>query len=97
MAERGVVVSYETIRAWVGKFGAKIAKQVKVIRRKPSDKWHLDEVVFMIRGQKHWLWRAVDSNGEVLDILMRSGESDVIGRVKNHSQTSEHGRSVFLF
>ncbi|WP_143081766.1 IS6 family transposase, partial [Thioclava dalianensis] len=60
LAERGVVVSHETIRAWVEKFGKKIAERVRATRRHPSDKWHLDEVVIMIRGKKHWLWRAVD-------------------------------------
>lgn len=70
LAERGIVVSYETIRAWVGKFGAQIAKRVRTARKQFTDKWHLDEVVITIRGKKHWLWRAVDSNGEVLDILV---------------------------
>lgn len=72
LAERGVTVSYETIRAWVGKFGAQIAKRVRAARRQPTDKWHLDEVVITIRGKKHWLWRAVDSNGEMLDILVQT-------------------------
>jgi putative transposase len=72
LAERGIVVSYETIRAWVGKFGAQIAKHVRTARRQPTDKWHLDEVVITIRGKKHWLWRAVDSNGETLNILMQT-------------------------
>ncbi|MEO1108935.1 MAG: IS6 family transposase [Pseudomonadota bacterium] len=72
LAERGVNVSYETIRAWVGKFGAQFAKRVRAARPHPSDKWHLDEGVITIRGVKHWLWRAVDSNGEVLDILVQT-------------------------
>lgn len=72
LAERGIVVSYETIRAWVGKFGTQMAKRVRAVRAQPSDKWHLDEVVIPIRGVKHWLWRAVNSNGEVLDILVQS-------------------------
>ncbi|WP_120499046.1 IS6 family transposase [Roseovarius sp. EL26] len=72
LAERGIIVSYETIRAWVRKLGAQIAKRVRTARKQPSDKWHLDEVVIMIRGVKHWLWRAVDSNGEVLDILVQT-------------------------
>lgn len=53
LAERGVMVSYETIRVWVGKFGTQIAKRVRAARGQPSDKWHLDEVVIMIRGVKH--------------------------------------------
>lgn len=72
LAERSVTVSYETIRAWVGKFGAQLAKRVRAARKQPTDKWHLDEVVITIRGKKHWLWRAVDSNGEILDILVQT-------------------------
>jgi putative transposase len=69
--KRGVIVSYETIRSWVGKFG----QYAKVVRRDqpvPSDKWHLDEVVITICGKKYWLWRAVDSKGDVVDILVQS-------------------------
>ncbi|MFK7944230.1 MAG: IS6 family transposase, partial [Paracoccaceae bacterium] len=72
LAERGIVVSYETIRTWMAKFGPQIAAQVRQGRPAPADKWHLDEVVIPIRGKKHWLWRAVDSNGDVLDILVQS-------------------------
>ena len=72
LAERGITVSYETIRAWVRKFGPKISKRIRANRKQPSDKWHLDEVVIMVRGVKNWLWRAVDSDGDVLDILMQS-------------------------
>jgi len=70
--KRGVIVSYETIRSWVGKFGHQYAKVIRHDRPAPSDKWHLDEVVITIRGKKYWLWRAVDSNGDVLDILVQS-------------------------
>lgn len=69
LAERGITVSLETIRVWVGKFGTQIAAK---IRREPADKWHLDEVVVPIRGKKHWLWRAVDGNGDTLEILVQS-------------------------
>lgn len=60
LQERGIVVSYETICRWGGKFGAAYAKQLQ--RKKPSrqDIWHLDEVVISIGGRKHCLWRAVD-------------------------------------
>jgi putative transposase len=64
------IVSYETIRSWVGKFGHQYAKAIRRDRPVPSDKWHLDEVVITIRGKKYWLWRAVDSKGDVLDILV---------------------------
>jgi putative transposase len=82
--KRGVIVSYETIRSWVGKFGRQYAKVIRRDRPAPSDKWHLDEVVTTIRGKKYWLWRAVDSKGpliaassdcravDVLDILVQS-------------------------
>jgi len=72
LAARGIVVSYETIRRWVGKFGTKDAASIRRVRPAPSDKWHLDEVVIPIRGRKFWLWRAIDSNGDVLDILVQS-------------------------
>ncbi|MNT07034.1 Transposase IS66 family protein [compost metagenome] len=72
LLERGVVVSYETIRRWGRKFGPAYAKQIR--RRRPShrDVWHLDEVVVSIAGRKHWLWRAVDQDGYVLDEIVQS-------------------------
>lgn len=72
LATRGIVVSYETIRAWVAKFGSKYARAIRRDRPKVANKWHLDEVVLPMNGQKYWLWRAVDSNGDVLDILVQS-------------------------
>lgn len=72
LAERGVVVSYETIRAWVAKFGSQYAKVIRRNRPRVADKWHLDEVVIPINGTKYWLWRAVDSRGDVLDILVQA-------------------------
>src|ERR671926_1995484 len=72
LAARGIVVSHETVRQWAGKFGQDFANQIR--RRLPGagDKWHLDEVCLMIRGTKHWLWRAVDQDGVVLDVLVQS-------------------------
>ena len=72
LAARGIVVSYETVRQWALKFGQAFANQIR--RRLPAagDKWHMDEVVITIYGVKHWLWRAVDQNGTVLDILVQS-------------------------
>ena len=72
LAARGVVVSYETIRAWVAKFGSQYAKVIRRDRPKVADKWHLDEVVLPINGKTYWLWRAVDSRGDVLDVLVQS-------------------------
>lgn len=72
LLERGIVVSYETVRRWALKFGPVYARRLK--RRAPSrhDIWHLDEVVITIAGQKHWLWRAVDQDGYVLDEIVQS-------------------------
>ncbi|NLS08199.1 IS6 family transposase [Rhizobium sp. P32RR-XVIII] len=71
LLERGIVVSDETIRRWGRKFGPAYAKQLR--RRRPSrqDVWHLDEVVISIAGRKHWLWRAVDQDGYVLDEIVQ--------------------------
>jgi transposase-like protein len=57
---------------WCQRFGTQIAAKIRHNRPVPADKWHLDEVVISIRGRKHWLWRAVDANGDVLQILMQS-------------------------
>ncbi len=72
LAERGLDVSYETVRRWVLKFGKPIATNLRRSRPTPSDHWHLDEMAIMIRGKRHWLWRAVDNEGEVLDFLVQS-------------------------
>lgn len=72
LASRGIKVSYETIRDWVTRFGSKIAAKIRKDRPGPADRWHLDEIVLMIKGVKHWLWRAVDAKGDVLDILVQS-------------------------
>src|SRR3954470_22981448 len=72
LAARGISVTYETIRQWGLKFGREFANRIR--RRAPQrgDKWHLDEVVITIAGTKHWLWRAVDQEGFVLDVLVQS-------------------------
>ena len=72
LAERGVDVSYETIRRWFLKFGSAIAANLRRSRPRPSDHWHLDEMVIVIRRKRYWLWRAVDHEGEVLDFLVQS-------------------------
>ena len=71
MAARGVVVSYETIRRWCDKFGKAYADGLRRRRARTGDKWHLDEVFLKINGITHYLWRAVDQNGVVLDILVQ--------------------------
>ena len=72
MLQRGVVVSYETIRRWCAKFGQTYANQLRRRRARPGDKWHLDEVFVRINGTIHYLWRAVDQDGTVLDVLVQS-------------------------
>ncbi len=71
MAERGIVVTYETIRDWSQKFGGTYAKRLRSRTPRPGDRWHLDEVYLSINGKLEYLWRAVDQDGEVLDILVQ--------------------------
>lgn len=71
MAERGVEVSREAIRCWVIKFGPLIAANLRRRRDPPSPRWHLDEMVVRVGGRRMWLWRAVDDEGEVLDMLVQ--------------------------
>jgi len=72
MAERGVTVTYETIRAWCERFGRDYANRIRAQRGKLGDTWHLDEVFIKIGGRLRYLWRAVDQEGNVLDILVQS-------------------------
>ena len=71
LAERGLDISYETVRRWVLKFGPAIARRLRRRRPRPSDHWHLDEMVVRIAGKRMYLWRAVDYEGEVLDMLVQ--------------------------
>ena len=70
-AERGLDISYETIRRWVLKFGPVFARNLRRLRPRPSAQWHLDEMAVVIGGRRLWLWRAGDSEGEILDILVQ--------------------------
>ena len=72
LAARGITVSHETVRQWARKFGQGFANQIRRRLPRAGDKWHLDEVQIRIAGQKHWLWRAVDQDGTVLDVLVQS-------------------------
>ena len=72
LAARGIVVSYESIREWGLRFGRIFANALKRRRPQPGDKWYMDEVFIRIRGKQHYLWRAVDQAGNVLDILVQS-------------------------
>jgi len=71
MAERGIELSYETIRRWTLKFGRLFARNLRRSRARPTGRWHLDEMVVKIGGQWMYLWRAVDDEGEVLDMLVQ--------------------------
>ena len=71
LAERGLDISYETVRRWVLKFGPAVARRLRQRRPRSSNRWHLDEMVVRIAGRRIYLWRAVDHEGEVLDMLIR--------------------------
>src|SRR6516225_2198482 len=71
LAERGLDISYESVRSWVLKFGPKFARRLRRHRSQPSNRWHLDEMVVRIAGERMYLWRAVDHEGEVLDMLVQ--------------------------
>ena len=66
---RGVILTYETVREWCLKFGQNYANDLRRRSPRPGDRWHLDEVFLKITGRIHYLWRAVDQDGDVLDIL----------------------------
>jgi transposase-like protein len=71
LAERGLHVSYETVRRWVQTFGPAIARELRRSRPAPDSRWHLDEMVVRIAGKRMYLWRAVDHEGEILDMLVQ--------------------------
>ena len=71
LAERGIIVSYETIRQWCGKFGPDYARQLKRRQGRLGDTWFLDEVFVTINGERQYLWRAVDQDGDLIDILVQ--------------------------
>ena len=82
LAERGLDMSYETVRRWVLKFGPAFARNLRRLRPSPSTQWHLDEMAVVIGGKRLWLWRAVDSEGEILDMLVqpRRDRAAALGR-----------------
>ena len=75
LAKRGITVSYEAIRLWYGKFGLDYARKLRRRRGRLGDTWYLDEVFVTIRGERHYLWRAVDQDGDVIDILVQRRRS----------------------
>ncbi|MCX4902456.1 IS6 family transposase [Streptomyces sp. NBC_00892] len=80
MLERGVIVSHETVRRWCAKFGQAYANGLRRRRPRPGDKWHLDEVFIKINGEQKYLWRAVDADGNVLDILVQNRRDTAAAR-----------------
>jgi len=93
LAQRGIIVSHQTIRSWVDKFGRQFAGNIR--RRSASkygDKWHLDEVVITIGGEKNWLWRAVDQEGFVLDVLVQSRRNTKAAKRLMRKLLKEQGR-----
>jgi putative transposase len=80
MLERGVTVSYETVRRWCAKFGQPYAGALRRRQPRPGDMWHLDEVFIKINGRLQYLWRAVDQNGNVLDILVQNRRDKAVAR-----------------
>ena len=80
LAKRGLDVFYETVRRWVGKFGPTIARNLRQLRCKPSSRWHLDEMVVRIAGKQMYLWRAVDDEGEVLEVLIQRRRNKAAAR-----------------
>jgi len=80
LAERGLDVSYETVRRWVLKFGPAFARRLRRQRPRPSSRWHLDEMVVLIGGKRQYLWRAVDDEGEVLDVLVQRRRNKAAAR-----------------
>jgi putative transposase len=80
MLERGVIVSYETVRRWCLKFGQQYANSLRRRRPRPGDTWHLDEVFITINGRRKYLWRAVDQDGNILDILLQNRRDKAAAR-----------------
>jgi putative transposase len=80
LAERGIEVSYETIRRWVIAFGPAIARRLRAHRPIPHPRWHLDEMFVRIGGRQMYLWRAVDAEGEVLDVLVQAKRDTAAAR-----------------
>ena len=93
LAERGLDVSYETVRRWVLKFGHSYARKLRRFRPKPDDRWHLDEMFVQIRGRQMYLWRAVDAEGEVLDFLIQSRRNKAAALKLMRKLLKKHGVS----
>src|SRR5476651_2794129 len=93
LAARGIELTYETVRRWSVKFGLGIARRIRSTALARGDKWHLDEVVVAINGKKHWLWRAVDQHGAVLDVLVQSRRDKHAAKRLMRKLLKKHGRA----
>ena len=96
LAERGLDVSYETVRRWVLKFGPFVREELRRRRHRPTSHWHLDEMAVLIAGRRFWLWRAVDDEGEVLDLLVqRRRDKTAAVKLKANCSKSTASRPTF--
>src|SRR6478736_1196918 len=93
LAERGIQVSYETIRRWVQVFGPGIARRLRARRPRPHGRWQLDEMFVRIGGKQMYLWRAVDAEGEVLDVLVQAKRDKLAARKLMRKLLKRHGRA----
>jgi putative transposase len=93
LAARGIIVSHQTIRTWAEKFGRNFANRIRRRSGRFGDKWHLDEVVVSIAGRKQWLWRAVDQDGFVLDVLVQSRRNAKAAKRLMRKLLQKQGRS----
>jgi putative transposase len=91
LAARGIELTYETVRRWSVKFGLGIARRIRSTALGRGDKWHLEEAVVTINGKKHWLWRAVDQHGAVLDVLVRRPARQARGQAAHAQAVKEAG------
>jgi len=87
LVERGIAVSYESIRQWCNRFGPEYARKLKKRQGRLGDMWYLDEAFIKIRGELHYLWRAVDQDGDTIDILVqkRRNKDNHFNEENNHS------------
>jgi transposase-like protein len=91
LAERGIMVTYESIQRWVLTFGPVIARRLRARRQKPHGRWHLDEMAVRIGGKQMYLWRAVDAEGEVLDVLLQARRDTKAARKLMRKLLKTHG------
>ena len=91
LAERGIIVSYETIRRWVAHFGPLVAANLRRRRCNPHSTWHLDEMIVSIGGKRMYLWRAVDAEGEILEILVQAKRDTRAARRLMRKLLKKHG------